>query len=121
MMIISHTMGHPGDGETGRREVRMKRMPVPETGRKEVEQLRREVRMRRMPVSETVKTLLVKYIITTLHRYQWRIYKDYILAHQEEDSLFQGTKIESSGNRGNVEENPFRVTPAKMRGGCQVN
>ena len=48
-MIISHTMGHPGDGEAGRREV---------------EQLRREVRIRRIPVSQTVKTLLVKYIIT---------------------------------------------------------
>ena len=60
MMIISHTMGHPGDGETGRREVMTKRMPVSETGRKELEQLRREQRMKRMPVSETVKTLLVK-------------------------------------------------------------
>ena len=51
-MIISHTMGHPGDGEAGRREM---------------EQLRREVRMKRMAVSETVKTLLVKYIITIGH------------------------------------------------------
>ena len=68
-MIISHTMGHPGDGETGRREVRMKRMPVSETGRKEVEQLRREQRMKRMPVSETVKTLLVKCSKTIGHIY----------------------------------------------------
>ena len=76
--------------------------------------------MKRIPVSQTVKTLLVMNIIIILHGYQLHIYKDYILAHQEEDSLFQGTKIKSSGNRGKMEENPFRVTPAKMRGGCQL-
>ena len=86
-----------------------------------MEQLRRELRMKRIPVSQTVKTLLVKYIIIILHGYQLHIYKDYILAHQEEDSLFQGTKIKTSSNKGKVEENPFRVKPAKMRGGCQVN
>ena len=51
-MIISHTMGHPGDGEAGRREM---------------DHLRREVRMKRMPVSETVKSLLVKYSKTIGH------------------------------------------------------
>ena len=86
-----------------------------------MEQLRRELRMKRIPVSQTVKTLLVKYIIIILHGYQLHIYKDYILAHQEEDSLFRGTKIKTTSNNGKVEENPFRVKPAKMRGGCQVN
>jgi hypothetical protein len=47
-------MGHPGDGEAGRREM---------------EQLRREVRIKRMAVSQTVKTLLVKHIIFIQHRY----------------------------------------------------
>jgi hypothetical protein len=97
---------NPGDGEAGRMEV---------------EQLRREVRMRRMPVSETVKTLLVKYIILIWHRYQWHVYQDYILAHQEEDFLYKGTKIKTSGSKGKGEENPFRVKPDKTRGGCQVN
>ena len=86
-----------------------------------MEQLRRELRMKRIPVSQTVKTLLVKYIIIILHGYQLHIYKDYILAHQEEDSLFRGTKIKTTSNNGKVEENQFRVKPAKMRGGFQVN
>ena len=73
------------------------------------------------PSVTDIQHIAVKYSIIILHGYQLHIYKDYILAHQEEDSLFRGTKIKTTSNNGKVEENQFRVKPAKMRGGCQVN